>query len=366
MKKIKVVHIINDFFVGGAQRILADQVNNMDRNKYEIYILSLRDCVGENCLRYLLNDDVNFKSYSARKLDLISILKLYSIIKKDILAISPDILCSHLFSSNVLVKLMSFFNKIPMISFYHNVLDAYSSKMIYFEKLTKSIPSHNICVSNEVFEKVNAILNFKNSMVVNYPLDTNFFKIKDTFEKKNYLLNIGRIGRQKAQDNLIYAFEKIAKKHEDLELHIYGVGEEQDYLDLCNIVEQLQLKEKVFLKGLSHDLVPIYQNAIGFVLPSRWEGFGMVAAEAWACGTPAILSDVCGASTFLKENKNGFLCKPDDVEGLSLKMKELVDVYYNKKDEYEKLCSFSREGILSLSIESHVEKIENLIKSILK
>lgn len=60
-----------------------------------------------------------------------------------------------------------------------------------------------------------------------------------------------------------------------------------------------------------------YRWADWFVLPSKWEGFGIVLAEALSCGTPCITSNRAPMNQIVRDGENGILCDPDSVSDLA-------------------------------------------------
>jgi glycosyltransferase involved in cell wall biosynthesis len=59
-----------------------------------------------------------------------------------------------------------------------------------------------------------------------------------------------------------------------------------------------------------------YRSAEVVVMPSRWEGFGLVAVEAMRAGLPVIASSVGGLTEIIEDGKTGVLVKPNDVAAL--------------------------------------------------
>jgi glycosyltransferase involved in cell wall biosynthesis len=64
------------------------------------------------------------------------------------------------------------------------------------------------------------------------------------------------------------------------------------------------------------DPVPAYHRAEVFVLPSLHDGFGFVVAEAMACGLPVIVTEDCGAASWVREGRTGWIVPSASVDAL--------------------------------------------------
>lgn len=73
------------------------------------------------------------------------------------------------------------------------------------------------------------------------------------------------------------------------------------------------------------DLVPLYQQADVFVLPSRADSFGMVVLEAMACGTPVIVTDTTGACDAVRDGRDGYVVPVGDAGALRSRLVSLRD-----------------------------------------
>lgn len=98
---------------------------------------------------------------------------------------------------------------------------------------------------------------------------------------------IGRLDRQKGFDKLIAAFKACSEK--DIELHIYGEGEEEATLRGLAAGDK-----RIVFKGFSQKPTDAFLNVDVVVMPSRWEAYGLVAIEALSAGRKLICSDVDG------------------------------------------------------------------------
>ena len=100
---------------------------------------------------------------------------------------------------------------------------------------------------------------------------------------------IGRLSAGKNIDRAINIFRVYKTTCSDSKLIIAGEGSLKQQLQ--EMVTRAGLEESVLFLGHIDDLVPIYNSMDVFLLPSRAEGFGLVAIEAQACGVPCVLSD---------------------------------------------------------------------------
>ena len=123
---------------------------------------------------------------------------------------------------------------------------------------------------------------------------------------------IGRLSRQKGFDVLIRALSQVEG---NWRLNIYGGGAEKDALQA--LVESEGLESRVFLRGHTDDIYHVLDAADWLIMPSRFEGFGVVLVEAMARGVPALASGCPhGPREILDNGRFGVLVRPDKVDEL--------------------------------------------------
>jgi len=119
-------------------------------------------------------------------------------------------------------------------------------------------------------------------------------------ENKFVLGNIGRFCFQKNHDFLIDVFYRVYKMDNSAVLMLIGEGELVD--TVREKVRSLNLEKSVLFLEPKENINDYYQAMDVFVLPSHYEGFGIVALEAQAAGVPTICSDKVPNVTRLSED----------------------------------------------------------------
>lgn len=179
-------------------------------------------------------------------------------------------------------------------------------------------------------------------------LDTEInLKIKELEDKKKtenlqYLLHIGRLVEDKNTLFLVDLYNKIHNKHSNVRLIIVGNGKE-DYKNLVfEKIKQYGLEKNViyFDKLQQKEIAQLYKIADIFLLPSKYEIFGMVLLEAMYFGLPVLTTLNGGSSTLIKNEENGFICKLDEIEKWEGYIDNLLKdkTFYNKISKNAKSC----------------------------
>ncbi|MDR2569108.1 MAG: glycosyltransferase family 1 protein [Oscillospiraceae bacterium] len=114
------------------------------------------------------------------------------------------------------------------------------------------------------------------------------------------IIHVGRFMKQKNHVFLIDIFEEIHKRKPDSVLLLVGEGELEQ--KIRNKVKRLGLEENVRFLGVRDDVHRLLQAADVFLLPSLYEGLGMVAIEAQAVGLFVIASDLVPEETKITNN----------------------------------------------------------------
>lgn len=156
-------------------------------------------------------------------------------------------------------------------------------------------------------------------------------------EPNSYVLTVGTLEPRKNQIRLVEAFHLLSQRGvtRGLKLVLAG-GKGWLYDNLFQRVEELGLTEDVIFTGVvpDEDLPALMNGALVFVYPSLYEGFGLPALEAMACGVPVITSNASSLPEVAGDA--ALLVDPYDVEGLAEAMRSLIESEETRSDLREK------------------------------
>ncbi|MFA5172857.1 MAG: glycosyltransferase [Candidatus Paceibacterota bacterium] len=172
---------------------------------------------------------------------------------------------------------------------------------------------------------------------------------------KLILLYVGRLDKEKNIDLIIKA---VAQVPSNIDLHfvIAGTGAEKE--NLMNLSEKLSIKERVHLIGFvsDHDLENIYRIAECFIIAGTAELQSIVTLEALASGLPVIAANAVALPELVKDEENGFLFEPGDLDSLIKKIKTIFSDSTLRKKMAEKSLAI----IANHSIEKTISQFENI------
>lgn len=264
------------------------------------------------------------------KRDIKNVFKAMLQISRHIKQIEPDIVHIHSTFAGVFVRFPLFFKKKSYKVVYCShgwafLMDSAPFKkkiFIFIERLLSIKTDKIINISlNEQNKALEAGFLPKKLELINNGVNTRIRKGQtklDVEKHKINLLFVGRFDKQKGLDILINFF----KTYETTNIQLYIVGDSV----LKN--SQVEIPENVINIGWidNQELDSYYEICDAVIIPSRWEGFGLVAIEAMKNKKTIIVSDR-GALPDLAKNDNGYVFSLDDLGTLRIILDSL-----NKED----------------------------------
>ncbi len=183
---------------------------------------------------------------------------------------------------------------------------------------------------------------------------------KNTINKENIVLSVGRLIKSKHHDNLIRIFSKTNLPGWKL-IIVGGNALKQDNLErLKNLTRELGIENEVELTGTRNDIDQFYLKSKIFAFTSSSEGFPNVIGEALTCGLPVVSYDcIAGPSEMITDGENGFLIPVFNDELFRHKLQSLVD----NEELRDKMGKNAMESMKKFSVEGIGKEYLNLILS---
>ena len=217
-----------------------------------------------------------------------------------------------------------------------------------------------ITVGNGLKNEIESLSGRQDIEVIGNLVDLSKFTIKKRIKNEKFIFfSLAFLEGEKGFDTLIKSF---AKKFKDKEavLYIGGDGSQRSGLEAL-AVENGVKDQIIFLGALSRDDVSKWMNKCDcFVLPSRYETFGVVYIEALASGRP-VIGALNGGAEDIINNLNGYLIPIDDIDILAEKMIEVYDNIESYDEEEIRIDCLKR-----FSPKVIVNKIISVYKEVLK
>ncbi|MFA6393163.1 MAG: glycosyltransferase [Candidatus Paceibacterota bacterium] len=328
-KKIKVVFIINNFLIGGVERLLFDIISFFDRDKYDIKIITV---LGSGPLEasfrelgipiYFAGTSLPFSQKIPFKLYWLLIAPITLIrITFFLLKSKPDIVVTSLYQADVLGMISSKIVGVKKrILIQHDVVKFGSLVRIVKKIFALNFSTKVIAISGTVKKFLVGYFKIKNekiAMISNGIDYENFLKGRKTFLNGSIPV-IGMVGRLENVKGHIYLLEalKILKEKYNLSPFTLIAGDGSLRIELEKYTTTNHLDSVKFLGNISN--VPNFLSQIDIlVVPSINEGFGLVVIEGMVSDKLVIASDIKVMQELIKDNETGLLFESQNPESLA-------------------------------------------------
>lgn len=177
------------------------------------------------------------------------------------------------------------------------------------------------------FEKMVKPRKYKNLVTIKNGVEDEFSEYKGVECKKNSICYVGRIVKYKGIRELVEAFDVVSEKYPNVELSIYGDGE-----DLEKYRKMTEDDERIHFYGQTAEPLKVLAENEIFILPSYREGLSLSLLDAAMMGKKIIASDVDGNPEVVIDKKTGLLVPAKNVKKLAEAMIYMLE---NKKEADE-------------------------------
>jgi len=352
---MKVLQVINNLTIGGAETILKNYVLNNPDSDIENEICLL---LGTDSDTFILDQLVSRNIKVIRlNLNKYSIFKAVREIRKVIAGGGYDCVHVHLFPGQYYcAKLASEFKNIPFIFTEHSTFNKRREiKALYgIEKWSYSQYDRIVCVS-EMTRK--SLESWMPSIRQKLEVIHGGIVIEETSRPAEPFYDAVLVGSLRGREKGVDIFIKAVKNIENQISHAAVVGDGALREELIALRDSLGLAGKIDFVGNVENVNEYLSNSRLFVLPSRWEGFGLAIIEAMAARVPVIASDIGGIPEIVTDGRDGILVPVEDVEALSKSMSEVLG-------DSEKAAELAENGYRTASERFSIQAFARRINSL--
>jgi len=338
MVRKKVYLVLPVMKGGGVEQVSLVLLKHLDRTRYELKLVLFRR-EGE----YLDRVPADVEIIDLHKKNRLSffglIVKLARLIRID----KPDILLSSLYYPNivsVLACILSASRYTKVIICEHN----HHKKLLPFKRLRRCA-WHLMRYTYRRADRIIAVSrNIKKTLAEDFEIDPHRIvpiynpmetveirrrsreAVRHPFLEKDRrgvtIVGVGRLTRQKNFALLIEALTRV-RREIPASLLILGQGGARGALEA--LTRELGVEQHVAFPGFQQNPYKWMRRADLFVLPSDWEGFGIVIVEAMICGVPVVSTDCpSGPNEIIRDRENGRLVTVGDAAHLAEAIVELA------------------------------------------
>lgn len=367
----KILFLIPNLKHGGAEKVLVNLVNNLDKVKYDVTLYSIFD-VGVN--KEFLNNDVKY-IYKFKKIfrgnthffNLFSSKFLFKWFIKE----HYDIMVSFLEGPTARIVSGCDYKPTKKICWVHTDFLNIKVASVGFRNFKEAQKLYNrfdkiIGVSKNVVNSFESIIQPKVQTQVLYNVNetdqiphlaNEEIGYKFTNETLN-ICSVGKITNIKGFDRLIEVHKKLIDEGYKLKTHVLGIGEEM--ATLKKKLKELHISDTFIFLGFDKNPYKYISKSDLYVCSSYREGFSTAVTEALVLGIPVVSTKVSGADELLGDtNEFGIVTENSTIgiyEGLKVLLKNPEIVAHYKKQAELRGSFFSKENTVN-AIEDLFDKL---------
>lgn len=319
---MKILHVIDDMNMGGAQSLLVELAPAQVRLGHEVRVLELALSTDETLTGRLKAMGVRIDSLSSTR----SCRNLYNIIALIPYIKSYDIVHVHLFPANywvALAKLISF-SKVPIVTTEHSTDNKrrHSRLFRFMDSLIYRRYQEVVACSNKAQETFALVYKGVNLSVVPNGVNLRRYISARSYDRVELFhipretfvsTMVARFNYPKRQDVLLRA---VASLPENFHCAFVG-GSKRDsgLMKIKEMAEGLGIMSRTHFLYTRSDVPEILKSSDVIVMASEYEGLSLSSIEGMACGKPFVASDVNGLKEVVEGAGELFEC--EDYKGLA-------------------------------------------------
>ena len=364
----KVLFLIHDLGQGGAEKVLVNLVNNMDRLKFDISVTAL---FGGGVNEQFLAPDIHFRAVfpkevpgNSKLMKLLTPTQLHRMCVKE----HYDIEVSYLEGPSARVISGCQNEDTKLVSWIHVEQHTMARLSGSFRNESEARKCYDrfdqtVCVSQYVHDDFCRILNFKKPCRVLYNTvesekiltNANDAAPELVDDGRIRLIAVGTLKESKGYMRLLSSIKRLRDERYPVHLYILGIGPLQQEME--HFIQANNLQEAVTLLGYQTNPYKYVLKCDLFVCASFAEGFSTAATEALIVGTPVCTVEVSGMKEMLGEHNEWGIVTENSEEALYQGIKNLLD-------HPDKLAHYKEKAVergKTFSTENTVRAVENML-----
>lgn len=330
---LKIAFVIPALGAGGAERVAVLTAAELARRGHEITFFTYDGeqpdfyPLSEGIKRVRLNILSTAESFAQGA---VNNIRRIAVLRRALKKSAPDAIISFMPPTNVTAILAAAGTGVPVVATEHVNPDTIRLAAVWaiLRRLTYPFCEKLVCVSGGVADAFRWLGAERKAAIYN-PLPAaqamqGEAQLPPEVAAAPFIAAMGRLTYQKGFDMLLRAFAKLSPAYPDWRVVIMGSGELD--AELKRLAAELGVADKTVFAGSVTNPFPVIKKAKFFVMPSRFEGFGNVLAEAMYCGCPVIAADCpSGPSEIVNGGADGLLVPPENPEALAAAMRRYMD-----------------------------------------
>ena len=326
MAKIKLLYIITQSVLGGAQANVYDLIANFSKDNEVHLATGDSGPLTENVIE--LGVTVHILPNLTRNIQLFgdfnAVKKCISLIHQ----IKPDIIHAHSSKAGVVARVAGWICKVPVVFTAHGwgftpgTPNKRRIVALIAEKLLAPLTAKLICVSeNDRQLALSLGVGSKNSLVtVRYGIGNIPVSLADPARNPARLIMVARFNEQKDQATLLKAISQL----NDHSIHLDLVGSGPSWESCKDLAKSLAIEDQVSFLGDRRDVPDLLAQFQIFILSTNYEGLPISILEAMRSGLPVVATSVNGIPEEVEHGKTGLLVPRHDVQALADALQTLI------------------------------------------
>lgn len=384
MKKTRVIHLITKLELGGAQRNTIFTCENLDRKKFEVYLMSgqggiltpdidkMKKGGNESEEKFIFVKDLIREINPGRD------LKAYRYLKSEFIRLKPDIVHTHSSKAGIIGRIAAKRAGVSVVihsvhGFSFSPFQPFLKRSIYrmIEKFVSRFTDHYIFVSEGdiVSAKKLKLMNRASFSLIRSGFDFKRFKnpgIDPAAAREKYNISkddfvcgvIAPFKHQKGLTDLVRIASLVLEKDKNILFFIAGDGDLRGQIE--SELENAEIMGRFRMPGFIHDIeniIPLFDIGVSTAL---WEGLPQSLVQLRLLKKAVVVTDIPGNNEIIKDNVNGYTVNVKSIKEFGDKI-----LYLKRNSDKRNILSSHEDDLDNWDGEVMVKSQEDLYFSLM-